>query len=316
MPTPESETASVGDPLGATRTAMRTSPPGGVNLIALSSRMSPSCRSSAASPTTGASSNSATSRRTPFRVGNHASRLRGIESDVVEEHAFSLDWTLSGVGAGQRQQVLDDAPETNRFALDAAQRVDVFVRGARTLERDLGAASDDGQRRAELVRGVGHEASHLLHRALDWRRGLAGDDPPADRDQNRGDDAGRGKLGDERRVAILQLDFVGNRDRDQSATVGRMKRRRLRAKDAFAVAVGRRTRAVARRACARTLKPRVERGAAAGGRQPGGVGDGQSPIRDSQLIDGRGDTPFAREQRQLSSSRRRATDPDRDRSAT
>ena len=80
------------------------------------------------------------------------------------------------VEAGQQQEVLDEQAHAPRLALDAAhQHLDV-AGGALAVQ--LGEAADRGQRRAQLVAGVGDEPPHpvlgrtrLLRRRLRRRDG-------------------------------------------------------------------------------------------------------------------------------------------------
>ena len=135
--------------------------------------------------------------------------------DVVEKHALAFDRPLAGVGASEHQQILDDAPETLRLSLDARAARHVLLRLSRPLQRHLGPAAHDGERRAQLVRRVGHEAAHMRDRPLHRGRRLPRQQPAADRDENERDERGRAKRGDQRRVAILELDLVGDGDRDE-----------------------------------------------------------------------------------------------------
>ena len=68
------------------------------------------------------------------------------------------------VEAGERQQVLDEDAHARRLVLDAAHRLRVSAsRVARRADAEqLGVAADRGQRRAQLVRGVGQEAAQAV----------------------------------------------------------------------------------------------------------------------------------------------------------
>jgi hypothetical protein len=80
------------------------------------------------------------------------------------------------VEARQQQQVVDEQAHALGLVLDAAQQPrHLGGVGDRALPVQLGEAPDGGERRAQLVAGVGDEAPHLLLRAAGGRLGrLAG----------------------------------------------------------------------------------------------------------------------------------------------
>ena len=83
------------------------------------------------------------------------------EADQVHLLAAQL---APGVQAGQQQQVLDERRHPHRLGVHALQGVGGLLRqvGVGPLAADeLGVATDRGQRRAQLVGGVGHELAHL-----------------------------------------------------------------------------------------------------------------------------------------------------------
>ena len=63
------------------------------------------------------------------------------------------------------------------------------------------------------MRGVGHEAAHLIHRALDRRRRLAHEQPSARGDEEQRHGRRATEDDNQRRVAILELNLVGDRYR-------------------------------------------------------------------------------------------------------
>jgi hypothetical protein len=77
---------------------------------------------------------------------------------------------LAGPGAGEEEEVVDEPRERLRLGARGLERLAVLGLGARRLgERQFGLAADDGHRRAQLVRRVGHELPLLVHRGLDAR---------------------------------------------------------------------------------------------------------------------------------------------------
>ena len=111
--------------------------------------------------------------RHALSVGHDPRGVGCIEHDVIKENSASLDGQLSGLGACQREQVIHDAREPVALGIDSLKRRDIARPIARLLQGDLRAAPQHAQRRAELVRGVGHEPAHLFDRLLDWGNRLA-----------------------------------------------------------------------------------------------------------------------------------------------
>ena len=114
------------------------------------------------------------------------------ETDQVHLLAAQL---APGVQAGQQQQVLDERRHPHRLGVHALQGIGGLLRqvGVGPLAADeLGVAADRGQRRAQLVGGVGHELAHLRLRAL--ARGQGGLHVPQQRVEGAADlpDLGRG----------------------------------------------------------------------------------------------------------------------------
>ena len=77
-------------------------------------------------------------------------------------------------------------------------------------EGDFGAGAENGDGRAQLMGGVGHETAHLIHRPLDRRRRFADQDvaAPGDEEQCR-ERRGPERL-DQRGILVLELDAVGD----------------------------------------------------------------------------------------------------------
>ena len=143
-----------------------------------------------------------------------AHRFHGFRGDVVEIHLFPRDSTLARIGPRQREQVTDDLAEARGLPLDGPERRGV-PRGVAVLaERDLGAGAQQGDRRPQLVRGVGHEAAHLFHGALHRGHGLPHQQVAAAGDEQQGREGGRGEGPDQGCVLVFQLHAVGNRRGD------------------------------------------------------------------------------------------------------
>ena len=94
-------------------------------------------------------------------------RLDSLADDVVQSHRLALE-RPAVVEPGEEQEVVDEKAHPLRLATDAPHRALEVVGalgGAPVVE--LGVRADSGPRRAELVRGVGDEASELpLRRRL------------------------------------------------------------------------------------------------------------------------------------------------------
>ena len=101
-------------------------------------------------------------------VAHQRRRLDGRVAGDLGEVAAPVAAALAGVGAGEQQQVGDQAAHPVRGAQGGVDhRLVVVVARARQrgLEQ-LEVGEDAGQRRAQLVRGVGDELALLLHRRL------------------------------------------------------------------------------------------------------------------------------------------------------
>ena len=65
---------------------------------------------------------------------------------------------FADVGAGEREQVVGEARQALDFFAAALQHLGVFLRRARPAQGHFDFTAQDGERCAQLVRGVGHEA--------------------------------------------------------------------------------------------------------------------------------------------------------------
>ena len=109
--------------------------------------------------------------------GDRAGRLDGagvvdgVAGDLGEVDGADGERPLL-VQPGQQQQVLDEQAHAGALGLDAAhQAPDVVLRAHGALAVELGEAADRGQRRPQLVAGVGDEAAHPVLGAAGLRLG-------------------------------------------------------------------------------------------------------------------------------------------------
>jgi len=192
-------------------------------------------------------------------IGDRSRGFGGVQRKIVEKHALSLNGPLAGVGASEHEQILNDSAKTLRLSLDRAQRRNVFLRRTRSLQRHLGPTAHGGHRRPQLVCRVSHEAAHVLDVAFDGRNRLPRQHPAPHGDQHQRHERRAAKLGDERRVSILDLDFVGDGDGDEWCSILETRALRERAKNSRVVLMARVRRAPAKRKLGRARDPRIER---------------------------------------------------------
>ena len=102
----------------------------------------------------------------------HLGRLDQPRDQPAGRHVLLLQRRRAGVGAGQEEQVVDQLAHPAAPRGDRGQR-----RGVEPIvflgESGLGVAEDHGQRRAQLVRGVGDEVGLGLQGARQLRAGSA-----------------------------------------------------------------------------------------------------------------------------------------------
>ena len=145
-----------------------TVPPRGECLIALSSRLSSTRPSRSASPLNGESSSGRSSIRTLAFLRERADGARGVVDDVLQVQRLATKRQMTGVGAREQEQVVDDAAESPRRIAHDGDRVAIFgFRSVCSRERDVCFGAQHGDRRAQLVRRVGHESPLLRERALE-----------------------------------------------------------------------------------------------------------------------------------------------------
>src|SRR5260370_7377651 len=85
--------------------------------------------------------------------------MHALTDELIEVKFAWLERILAGVRARERKEVLDDVREALGFLVQHSQRFPVLLRGARLLGKsDLRLATQNGNRRPQFVRRVGHEA--------------------------------------------------------------------------------------------------------------------------------------------------------------
>ncbi len=149
-------------------------------------------------------------------LGQRPDGVHGLRGHVVEIQGQLRDRPLPGVRPRERQQVPHDLAQPRRLALDRLERHRVPGRVAILPEGDLGPGAENRDGSPQLVGSVRHEAAHLLHRALDRRAGLPHQQRAAADDEQQGGEGGRPERLDQRRVLVLELHPIGDRDGDVS----------------------------------------------------------------------------------------------------
>ena len=129
--------------------------------------------------------------------------------------------------------------------------------------------------------GVGHEPPHVRDAALNRRCGLSSEQPAADGDERQRDERGRAEDRDERRVAVFELDLVGNGDRSQRASPRQLDSLRMRAEQPARVGEDDRRAAVAQRRARKVLDALWNRGVVQ--RSAECVDEHQRSIRNSEI---------------------------------
>ena len=135
--------------------------PAGVYLPALASRLVTTWCRRAASPATLTGASGSESRHCRSASTTRAS-LTASSSSRDRSTRLALE-RPARVEAGEQQQVLDEPGHPRRLGLDLGQR---GGGGLGAVARQLGVAGDGGERRTQLVGGVGDELAHLLLAAV------------------------------------------------------------------------------------------------------------------------------------------------------
>ena len=95
---------------------------------------------------------------------------------------------LALIDAGEVQKALDQAAHLMRHGENVGGELRLGLRRVVQAFEQLGICHDDGQRRFQLVRGIGNELLLLLPRGLDRADGPAGEqEADAEEQQQRGD---------------------------------------------------------------------------------------------------------------------------------
>jgi len=103
-----------------------------------------------------------------LRGGEGTGPNEDLGSKLVEISFAKVQRVLASVGAGQREEVLDDVRQALRFVAKDGQGFAVVGEGAIVAsESDFGFTAKNGDRSAELMRSVGDEAALLLERSFE-----------------------------------------------------------------------------------------------------------------------------------------------------
>ena len=88
----------------------------------------------------------------------HIDRATAVGDDLVEIQIHRAKRIAAGVGAREDQHVLDEAAQAPRLTADDRDRLAVLgLVAVIAAQHDVGRRAHDGDRRPQLVRGVGHE---------------------------------------------------------------------------------------------------------------------------------------------------------------
>ena len=138
----------------------RPSVPGGVWASALRTRLCATWARRSASPTT---TTGGPGTSVQLVVVRHRVRVaHGVGADAVQVDRLGPQ-RPAPVQLGQQQEVLDQAAHPGRLLLDPLERlVPPRLVGEPAPAQQLGVAPDRGERRPQLVRGVGHELAQPL----------------------------------------------------------------------------------------------------------------------------------------------------------
>src|SRR5258708_31966805 len=103
--------------------------------------------------------------------GQGAEALHRLCDNIVEVETLVPQWNLPGVTTSQEEEVADDACEpANGLAHDLQALAVLAGLAIFTSERDVELSLEDGHGAAQLVRGVGHEATLRDERFLQPRQ--------------------------------------------------------------------------------------------------------------------------------------------------
>ena len=166
MPTPVSRTSSTAsEPSVATRTEMR--PPSGVNLIALSRRLS-NRRSSQLGVAENRDVVGGVGRKgNALRLRNRIELLDDRHGQRGQIHRRARQRDLAGLRSGERQQLADETRECVQLFELVPQSALIVFRVTGLHQRELGLSSQDGQWRPQLVSDGCAELTHLGDRLLE-----------------------------------------------------------------------------------------------------------------------------------------------------
>ena len=135
-----------------------TTSPSSVNLMALPTRLSSTCRSRPASPTRASGTSGCTwqTSSSPFLWARTARARRVSPDRRPQREVGRVQLQLAGLDLGEVEQVVDDAEQVVGRGLDRLQALPLVL-GQRRVEGQLGHAEDGVHGGADLVADVGQE---------------------------------------------------------------------------------------------------------------------------------------------------------------
>src|SRR6266516_6803185 len=86
-------------------------------------------------------------------------------NEQVELHDLPLQMDLPLVGAGQSQEITDEAAQPSGYGMNRAKDTQIVFWREDLQERQVGFAANDGDWRTQFVRGIRDKAS-LAHEGL------------------------------------------------------------------------------------------------------------------------------------------------------
>ena len=95
-----------------------------------------------------------------------ARRANAVAGEFLKIKIARTQRIFACIGASQRQKVVHDLRKPSRFVERDGQRFAVFLGSARLRKRHFCFPANDGDRRAQFVRSVGHKPPLLFKRAV------------------------------------------------------------------------------------------------------------------------------------------------------
>ena len=144
----------------------------------------------------------------------------GVEEEIVHEHRLAALRPRPRFRGGQREDVAQDPSQPLRLRADRLERLHVVGRLPVPAERHVGVALQHGDRRPELVGGVGGELAHAGERRVDRPNRAEREHPPPHARQEQGGGR-RGREGQEQPgVLVVDLERFAPGHHHPSLAVG------------------------------------------------------------------------------------------------